>query len=552
MPRPAALRSLGVGFLLAVLFIVLPAVGRCADEEEAKAPPTFAELEEAGALIGEILINNQDIFDTDDPKERAVLFRAANLLHIRTRPDVVRRMLLFRTGEPVSARLIEETERLMRNNKFIYDVSIRPKAVHDGVVDIEVTTRDTWSLDPGVSFGRSGGTNSSGLSIAEMNLLGSGTRLSFARTSNVDRTSDEILIGHDHLIDGWTALVASHATNSDGSRNQLSLTRPFYARDTRWSAGATATRDDRLDSIYNSGVLVAQYRHQKSSADAFAGWSPGLIDGHVHRYTGGLDFSDDSFLIEPSALAPAVLPEDKRSVSPYIRYELIEDRVARVYNRNQIGRPEYFDMGLSLSVKASVSSKGLGSTRDSAGLSVTASRGFAPDDEDAILATGNFAAEQGGEGIGRVSADANATYYHRHGKTSLFFASARVAVLRRPEPNETLQLGGDNGLRGYPLRYQTGENLILTSVENRFFTDWYPFRLFRVGGAIFGDVGRAWGGAPPGAPDAHWLADVGFGLRIANVRTAFGNMLHADLAFPIGPDQNIKKVQFLLKTKVSY
>jgi outer membrane protein assembly factor BamA len=461
-------------------------------------------------------------------------------------------MLLFRTGEPVSARLIEETERLMRNNKFIYDVSIRPKAVHDGVVDIEVTTRDTWSLDPGVSFGRSGGTNSSGLSIAEMNLLGTGTRVSFARTSNVDRTSDEFLIGHDHLFDGWTALVASHATNSDGTRNQLSLKRPFYARDTRWSAGATATRDDRLDSVYNSGVLVAQYRHQKSSADAFAGWSPGLIDGHVHRYTGGLDFSDDSFLIEPGALVPAVLPADKRSVSPYIRYELIEDRVARVYNRNQIGRPEYFDMGLSLSVKASVSSKGLGSTRDSAGISLTASRGFAPDEEDAILATGTFAAEQGGEGIGRVSADANTTYYHRHGKTSLFFASARVAVLRRPEPNETLQLGGDNGLRGYPLRYQTGENLILTSVENRFFTDWYPFRLFRVGGAIFGDVGRAWGGAPPGAPDAHWLADVGFGLRIANVRTAFGNMLHADLAFPIGPDQNIKKVQFLLKTKVSY
>jgi hypothetical protein len=33
----------------------------------------------------------------------------------------------------------------------------------------------------------------------------------------------------------------------------------------------------------------------------------------------------------------------------------------------------------------------------------------------------------------------------------------------------------------------------LLTVEQRFYTDWYPFRLARFSAAVFGDVGRTWG-----------------------------------------------------------
>jgi hypothetical protein len=42
----------------------------------------------------------------------------------------------------------------------IHDAQFRLVAYHDGLVDIELATRDAWSLDPGVSAGRSGGANS--------------------------------------------------------------------------------------------------------------------------------------------------------------------------------------------------------------------------------------------------------------------------------------------------------------------------------------------------------------------------------------------------------
>lgn len=142
-----------------VLALSMPiATAEPGEGRESRLVPSFQELEAAGAIIGEIRINNRNIFELDDPREDNALFRFANKLHIGTRPAVVRRSLLFNTGEPLSVRLIEETDRLLRTNNYIYDVRIEPVAYHEGVVDIEVTTRDTWTLHPGLSFGRQGGS----------------------------------------------------------------------------------------------------------------------------------------------------------------------------------------------------------------------------------------------------------------------------------------------------------------------------------------------------------------------------------------------------------
>ena len=95
--------------------------------------------------------------------------------------------MLFKTGEPVSVRLIEETERVLRSTRYLYDVQIRPLAYHGGVFAIGVETRDTLPLDPGVSAGRSGGANTSGIKLNEYNLLGSGVAISYGRSNGVDR-----------------------------------------------------------------------------------------------------------------------------------------------------------------------------------------------------------------------------------------------------------------------------------------------------------------------------------------------------------------------------
>jgi hypothetical protein len=54
-----------------------------------------------------------------------------------------------------------------------------------------------------------------------------------------------------------------------------------------------------------------------------------------------------------------------------------------------------------------------------------------------------------------------------------------------------------------PLRYQAGERRSLLSVEERFFTDFYPWRLFRMGYAAFLDVGSST--STPTATSSGWL-----------------------------------------------
>ena len=526
--------------------------GRARAQDADAAMPSFAELEAAGARIGRIHVLNRNIFDTGDPEEDKLLFRWANALHVRTRADVIRGALLFKTGEPLSVRLIDETERVLRSTRYLHDVSLRPVAQRDGVVDIEVLTRDTWTLDPGLSLGRSGGVNSSGISLREYNLLGSAVAVSLGRSSNVDRSSNEFEISTRRAFGGWTALSYSRAQNSDGMREAASILRPFYSLDTRWSAGAKASRDDRIEPIYQAGEVASEYRHWQNRAEVMGGWSRGRVDGFVQRYSVGFEHREDRYAFEPGSVPPAQLPPDEKLIGPFLRYELIEDRFEKVVNRNQVGRPEFFALGLESTVQIGRAAVALGSSKDAWLYSARVSRGYEPAPGHTLLGAAAISGQYTAGRIERQQVGGFVQYFRPQSKHWLFYASAWADVLTQPGPVDMLMLGGDNGLRGYPLRYQAGDRRALLTVEERAYSNVYLFRLFRFGAAAFVDVGRAWGGSHAHTTDPGWLADAGVGLRIFSVRAAFSNVLHADVAFPVGANGDIKKAQFLLKTKTSF
>ena len=548
--RLRRLRSLAVQSLFAALALRL----FCAvsAQETPQALPSFEELEAAGAIVGEVRIVNRDIFDTDDPKENNLLFRAANALHIQTGAGVIKRALLFKSGDRLSVRVIDETERILRSTRYLYDVKFRPVAYHDGVVDIDVETRDTWSLDPGISASRSGGANSSGIQLKEYNLLGTGMAVSYGRSNTVDRSSNEFVFANERAFGTWTALSYSHALNNDGRLDSISVVRPFYALDARWTAGVTALKDNRIDSIYNAGNIASQYRHHQEKGEVFGGWSPGLINGWVQRYSLGVSLLDDTYALEPGRAPPAELPPDQKLVAPFVRYELVEDHYQRLQNRNQMGRPEFFALGFASTLQLGYATTALGSSQDALVYSGTVSQGFEPGPEQTLIGTTTITGQYAGGHVQRQQFGGQGQYYLPHNRRWLFYAAASGDMLTNPDPGQTLQLGGDNGLRGYPLRYQSGDRRLLFTVEERGYTDLFIFRLFRIGGAVFFDTGHAWGGTNVNTVNPGWLRDAGFGLRIVSVRSAFANVLHMDFAFPLDPTADIKKVQFLVKTKASF
>ena len=535
-----------------LVLLMLTLHGVASAQGPAQTLPSWAELEAAGARIGEIRILNRDIFDPDNPKEDKLLFRWANKLHIQTRASVIERALLFKTGELLSLRLIEETERLLRGNRYLYDVQFQAVAYKDGAVDIDVSTRDTWTLDLGASAGRSGGANSSGIGLKEYNLLGTGVSLSISRSNSVDRSGNEFQIANDRSFGSWTSLSYSQARNDDGRRDAVSVVRPFYALDARWSAGFRASNDDRIDAVYNAGNVVSELRHRQHKREFFGGWSAGLVDGWVQRYTLGVSDVDEAYMTEAGRNAPARLPASERLVAPFARYELIEDRFERQLNRNLIGRPEFFALGFASTLQVGWADTRLGSSRNAMLYTGSVSRGFEPQPEHTLIVAAALSGQTAGAEFRRQRLGAQAQYYLPHGGRWLFYASAAGDELTRPELTDALLLGGDNGLRGYPLRYQSGTRRALFTVEERFYTDLYVWQLFRIGGAAFYDLGRAWGGDNANTVNPGWLRNAGLGLRIVSARAAFSNVLHVDIAFPIDATRDIKRVQFLIKTKTSF
>ncbi len=549
----AAIAGLTLRFLALVVLAML--VGTAVAQEPL---PSLRELENAGVVIGEIRIVAHDVFNLDDPAENNWLFRLANKLHIQTRPQVIRNQLLFRSGEVLNAQKIEETERLLRGNSYLYEVNIRPVALHDGIVDLEVITRDTWSLELGAKASFAGGTSTGGFEVQERNLLGTGISLgigtqgtSEVSTAGGTRRAVNVDLSYPYALDGHTLLGYTHSTFSDGNAQAFVINRPFYHLDARWAADASAFRDNRLLTRYADGSPDGRFRRLKDGANLSGGWSKGLIDGWTHRYSAGLRFEREQYAIYPDD--PAPLPDDRTLYTPYFSYSVVQDDYRLTENVNSIGRPEYQALGMQASATLGRSLRGLGSTETVTQYGASVSGGVSLSDRRTVLAAGSVSGEYANGKSDRVLAHGNVDFYQRRSNGALLYVSLQGDATDFSDDTAFLSLGGDTGLRGYPTNYRLGDRRVLFTAERRLYSDWYPFRLFRVGGAVFYDVGRAWGGPYDnnGGP-AHWHADVGIGLRLLSARSARGQTLHIDVAVPLTQDPTIKAYQFTVESKTSF
>ena len=531
------------------------AADEAAEEAQPKAEEEtidVAQLEADATIIGNITLIKQDVFDLTDERENNFLYRLVNKLHIITKDHVIEKQLLFKPGDLYSKRLSDESERILRSNRYLFGVTIAPTEVHDGVVDLSVKTRDVWTLKPSLSLSRKGGEDKTILGIHELNLLGRGQTVRVVRVEDVDRTSNSFAFRDANLGDSWVDTELVLADNSDGHSNLLTLIRPFYALDARWSAGVAAFDVDQRSTLYDLGDPAAEYQHEIERFEAFGGWSAGLRDGWVRRYTAGVVFDDNLFSEVLDGTLPAAIPEDRELVYPFIEFVLLQDQFETTQNREQIGETEDFFTGTRLSARLGYSSENIGADRDALLYRASYSRGFGDIAKTALLVSTWASGREEDSGSANALVGLSARYYRQQSKKRLFFTTIRGVHGHNLDLDNPVELGGDNGLRGYPLRYQSGDASFLFTIEQRYYWDWYPFRLFRVGGAIFADVGRTWGDNPVGGESAGWLRDVGFGFRFAPTRTGTRKVLHLDIAFPLDGDDSIDDVQILLTSKKTF
>lgn len=511
-------------------------------------------LESEGVVIGEIRIYAGDVFDLEQAEENRFLYRLANRWHIETREGTVERLLLFKVGDRYSEQAITESERLLRSRRAFFDAKIRPVRMKRGKVVVEVRTRDIWSLRPAVQFGRSGGRNRASIGFEELNFLGLGTQLSLGYSSDRDRDSRFAAfrapqIGHAR----WEFNVVA-ADNSDGHEYRLGVARPFFALDTRWSAGFDLLDSDRREQRYRYGDTVDRYQDQQRGFHLQAGWSPGLIGDLTQRFSFGFTREQHRFggVAPIDGIGTTLLPEDRLLAYPWMGYELIQNRFVVEHNRDQMGRAEDVLLGWHASAQLGLAAGAFGADRRAWIYRGAVSYGDRPNGKQSWLVSSEFAGRLENAGSAGTLSTLDARYDHRYNDFTTTHLRMRAESGQNLDLDQPLALGGDNGLRGYPYRYANGERSALFTLEQRFYTDWYPWRLLRVGAAVFMDAGRVWGNTPEGPDGLGVLRDVGFGLRLANTRSGLGRVIHIDIAHPLDGGADISKVQFLISTETSF
>lgn len=550
--------------LLALVLLVPPAAAAASPDggggPEASATPTepdlpsLDDLERAGYRIGKVRLEIGQVFGESDG--HFLLFRLANRLHRTTRPRVIERMLLFQPGDPVSASAIAESERLLRKERYFYDARIRPVRVDGDTVDLEVDTRDVWSLNAGVAFHRTGGANSVSFELQDTNFLGIGKEVQLLYQSNVDRTEAFGRYLDRNLLGSRLRLELDAGTASDGREGRFVLERPFFSLDSRWGAGVAVSDQIRVDSLSDLGHVTDRFEHGERFAEVWGGWSSGLEGGSTHRFTAGLTWRQDRFAPPPADFDPVggQVPTDRELIYPWLGWEWVEDGYVVLHDLDKIERSEDVNLGGEAGVRLGYAPSGWGENPGQAIVEARLRDGFRLGDRHLLLYGADLGGRFGSGGSQDLLASITLRDYIRDFERGRLLLSLRVQLAHDLAPECQLLLGGDTGLRGYPLRYQQGDRLVLASIEQRLYDDHEFLHLFRLGAAAFFDVGKVWFADEENAlgQQLGTLRDIGVGLRVGSSRSARAGMVHLDVAMPLDGPSDIAHLQWLVSTSETF
>ncbi len=500
-----------------------------------------------GAVIGDVYVQTRDIFDPAREEEDKLLFNVANRLHMTTRPGVVERKLLFARGDVYDPRLLQETARYLRSQSYLYDATVRPIRYRDNRVDILVVTRDVWTLSLGAGLERSGGANTFQVSLEDSNLLGTGRKLEVKYSDDPDRSYQRFRFVDTALLGSRAELRLWYSDNSDGHRQIFDLAKPFFALDSRWAAATRVLSDERQEKLYSQGEVIEYFGHERTMAEISGGLSKGLLGRRAHRWLAGYTYDQNRFSADQDSSDDFALPIRTLSY-PWIGFESVEDDYIETTNMDRLVRTEDFNLGTELHGRLGFSSTAWGGHKDQAVFSFDVRSGWEPADDQTLLVSGRAGGRWGADGYENLSLGGEMRYFLRTFGHHRLQIALRVDAAWNLDPERQLLLGGDNGLRGYPRKFQDGDRRFLLSLEQRFYTNWELFNLIHAGGAVFMDVGRAWYDGRDGGLGV--LKDVGLGLRLSSSRSAKGTMIHLDVAYPLDGDTD--KIQWLVTSRETF
>lgn len=491
----------------------------------------------AGKTIGEISIDRRPIFDADGNW----LERAANKTHMLTRERVIRRDLLFHTGEQLDPQTIIRNKQLLRSRSYLSDVdiSVVPDPVDTTCVNIAITTRDSWTISV------DGGLHSEGrttVGVYDANIFGTGNLLRINTNFNrEDFSYGGNLVEYEIPNVLGTFYTADFAGGRDFYNSTLSLgLRKEFLRPTDYEIGLTYgdIREKRYMIEQDTSLLVKQ-----RDLDVWGGYShliPALRSSFY--VTGRYNYRRVSERPSVSADYNPILHDQDALLAGVGLYR------ERFYTANMVygfGLREYLATGYKAEL---VSGYVWGEFRDAMYLGISyVTGGFRPVGYlMGGLTLGSYI--DTGSGMWRQSAvDVDLRWFSnlfmlRRSRIRQFLSLNYTQGWNRLSgSDESIRFTDGNGLQALK-EHVIGTNRMILNTETVLFSPYHPlgFRIAFFGFADFGLIGYS-----PNIFKNEFYTSLGIGVRLRNERLVF-NTIQIRLGIAFGKHGLVESEYFRL------
>ncbi|MBD3257723.1 hypothetical protein GF377_04765 [candidate division GN15 bacterium] len=484
-----------------------------------------------GRVIDSIIIDNRNIYDTDDPRYDAFLFKLANNLHIVTREKVIRRELLFETGDRYDQEIALETARNLRVRFPFNDAWIDVVEASDSSVVVRVVTIDQWSLIGGVrSVDTDGNETNIRVGFEERNLLGRAQFLSFDFDYQEEDENFITTVFRDNRLFGYPMRFAlGYSDNPKGEVRELIFGRPFYSLEQRFSFLLGLARTGGRVERFFDGDQVAQWQADADQVDLEVRyrWGPyhrklGLVGEYDYVYKR----VSDRRILDTAGFARTGFPNDSLYHQFNVGMEYTFRRFLVVKRINGFEYNEDFNAGVEFSA--------------------TTGRAFNTSFDDYLYDFIELEASATDRLAGHiVSAEYNRSFWFRREDDfrrltefrlwiynnqldfmTVAFKTAYVSD-KSDDPNP-LALGGKSGLRGYDTEFRSGDRAHVINLEARLYPG-FELLSVKLGAAVFADLGRTFTTGEKFTLDDYY-ASVGAGLRLSFEKFTRAELARIDVA----------------------
>ncbi len=240
-----------------------------------------------GKIVRDINIVTLDPFgySVDNVAQEPVNYisRAGNRIHVKSKQLNIKNLLLFKRNKPLDSLLVKESERLVRSQKYVRAVVIKPEIIigNPDSVDVYIRVLDAWSLIPDLAIN----ANEGNFKLKERNFLGIGHQLETAYQKEFGTPNDGVAVKYTipNILNTYIQTEVEYKEDLQGNYNKfVDISRPFFSPFTKWAAGVYFGQQFRSDSLPDADLVLAGRQHQALERRTHAT----LLAVHKHRAPG--------------------------------------------------------------------------------------------------------------------------------------------------------------------------------------------------------------------------------------------------------------------------